>query len=165
MKKLNITKEQFEKSKYFKNKYGKLEYVSESGKVFKTDKGKLLKFKESSDVQGAGFDSHGRKFKIMSDDWGYVSKQQLENLYDDEIVWCPKVGDKVTYAYGPEFRLFVVTKVYDDDDGMKVADVVNFFDGSTLHGQRVDFGPDNEDDGELDCDICPVTKEEAIQHM
>ena len=49
MKKLNITKEAFEKSKYFKHKYGKLEYVSESGKVFKTDKGKILKFKESVD--------------------------------------------------------------------------------------------------------------------
>ena len=48
MKKLNITKEQFEKSKYFKNKYGTLEYVSESGRVFKTSKGKLLKFKEST---------------------------------------------------------------------------------------------------------------------
>lgn len=47
MKKLNITKEQFEKSKYFKDKYGKLEYVSESGKMFKTDKGKILRFKES----------------------------------------------------------------------------------------------------------------------
>ena len=46
MKKLNITKEQFNKSRYFKNKYGNLEYVSESGKVFKTDKGKILMFKE-----------------------------------------------------------------------------------------------------------------------
>ena len=46
MKKLNITKEAFEKSKYFKNKYGTLEYVSESGKVFKTNKGKILMFKE-----------------------------------------------------------------------------------------------------------------------
>ena len=49
MKKLNITKERFEKSNYFKNKYGRLEYVSESGKVFKTDKGKILMFKESID--------------------------------------------------------------------------------------------------------------------
>ena len=44
MKKLNITKEAFEKSNYFKNKYGKLEYVSESGKLFKTNKGKILMF-------------------------------------------------------------------------------------------------------------------------
>ena len=49
MKKLPITKEAFEKSKYFTNKYGKLEYVSESGKLFKTSKGKIMKFKESYD--------------------------------------------------------------------------------------------------------------------
>lgn len=49
LKKLNITKERFEKSRYFTNKYGKLEYVSESGKLFKTSKGKVLKFNESDD--------------------------------------------------------------------------------------------------------------------
>ena len=48
MKKLNVTKEAFEKSKYFTEKYGKLEYVSESGKLFKTEKGQILKFKESA---------------------------------------------------------------------------------------------------------------------
>ena len=47
MKKLNITKEQFNKSHYFQMKYGKLEYVSESGKVYKTDKGNILKFNEN----------------------------------------------------------------------------------------------------------------------
>ena len=47
MKKLNVTKEHFEKSNYFNKKYGKLEYVSESGKLFKTEKGKILMFKES----------------------------------------------------------------------------------------------------------------------
>jgi hypothetical protein len=46
MKKLNITKERFEKSNYFKRKYGNLEYVSESGKMFKTNKGQILMFKE-----------------------------------------------------------------------------------------------------------------------
>ena len=50
MKKLNITKEQFNRSNYFQRKYGKLEYVSESGKLFKTNKGNVLKFvKESFD--------------------------------------------------------------------------------------------------------------------
>ena len=47
MKRLNITKEQFNRSRYFKNKYGRLEYVSESGKLFKTSKGKVLKFNEN----------------------------------------------------------------------------------------------------------------------
>lgn len=51
MKKLNITKKQFKESKYFQHKYGKLEYVSESGKIYKTDKGNVLKFvKESDDM-------------------------------------------------------------------------------------------------------------------
>lgn len=52
MKKLSITKEAFEKSKYFTSKYGKLEYVSESGKLFKTEKGNILKFKEA--IMGGG---------------------------------------------------------------------------------------------------------------
>ena len=47
MKKLNITKKQFSESRYFTTKYGKLEYVSESGKFYKTSKGKILKFNES----------------------------------------------------------------------------------------------------------------------
>ena len=53
MKKLNITKEQFNRSNYFQRKYGKLEYVSESGRLFKTSKGKVLKFKESFGVATA----------------------------------------------------------------------------------------------------------------
>ena len=55
MKKLSITKEQFNRSRYFTNKYGKLEYVSESGKLFKTNKGKILKFKESTKKFGKKF--------------------------------------------------------------------------------------------------------------
>ena len=46
MKKLHITKEQFEKSKYFTKKYGTLKFVSESGRLFKTDKGHVLRFDE-----------------------------------------------------------------------------------------------------------------------
>ena len=48
MKKLNITKEQFNRSRYFQEKYGKLEYVSESGNLYKTNKGKILKFLKES---------------------------------------------------------------------------------------------------------------------
>ena len=56
MKKLNITKDKFTESKYFTTKYGKLKYVSESGNVYKTDKGNMLKFKESKNLvnEGAG---------------------------------------------------------------------------------------------------------------
>lgn len=47
MKKLNITKKKFNESRYFQTKYGKLEYVSESGRVYKTSKGHVISFKES----------------------------------------------------------------------------------------------------------------------
>ena len=65
MKKLNITKEQFNRSRYFKNKYGKLEYVSESGKLFKTNKGNVLKFKESWNKDD--YDDQPRKFRPKFD--------------------------------------------------------------------------------------------------
>jgi hypothetical protein len=87
MKKLPITKEAFEKSKYFTKKYGKLEYVSESGKLFKTNKGKVLKFNES---EGSFFGIPGvveRHDMIIyknchiepSEFWG-----NLGELYDEE---------------------------------------------------------------------------------
>ena len=44
IKKLKVTKERFEKSRYFKRKYGKLEFVSESGKIYKTSNGTVLRF-------------------------------------------------------------------------------------------------------------------------
>ena len=65
MKKLNITKEQFNKSRYFTKKYGTLAYVSESGKVFKTDKGKVLMFKES--WMKDDYDDQPRKFRPKFD--------------------------------------------------------------------------------------------------
>jgi hypothetical protein len=52
MKKLNITKKQYDESKYFNKKYGALKYVSESGKFFKTDKGVVLAL-EGTESQGA----------------------------------------------------------------------------------------------------------------
>lgn len=44
IKRLNITKKYFNESNYFKTKYGKLKYVSESGNLYKTDNGHVLKF-------------------------------------------------------------------------------------------------------------------------
>ena len=52
MKKLNITKNQYRESRYFNKKYGKLKFVSESGNVYKTDKGNLIQFSEKSDFDG-----------------------------------------------------------------------------------------------------------------
>ena len=83
MKKLNITKEQFNKSRYFKTKYGTLEYVSESGKIFKTNKGKVLMFKESftdmNDIQNglaAALDAEIRNLK--PEDVQFVSESAID---------------------------------------------------------------------------------------
>ena len=75
MKKLNITKERFEKSRYFTKKYGKLEYVSESGRFFKTDKGRVLTFKESSmdDDDGSKVMVDLRLF-AQGDQWGAIAE-------------------------------------------------------------------------------------------
>jgi hypothetical protein len=55
MKKLNITKERFNKSRYFQKKYGALKFMSESGNLYKTEKGMVLKFlKEDTDVPDFG---------------------------------------------------------------------------------------------------------------
>lgn len=55
MKTLNITKERFNQSRYFQRKYGKLEFVSESGDVYRTAKGNVVKFlKEASDSPDFG---------------------------------------------------------------------------------------------------------------
>ena len=92
MKKLPITKEAFEKSKYFTNKYGKLEYVSESGKLFKTDKGKIMKFKESVSDEPASNGDYARRLGdamsvvkeigesgLLSSAWD----RQIQKLYDN----------------------------------------------------------------------------------
>ena len=111
MKRLNITKEQFNRSNYFQRKYGKLEYVSESGKLFKTNKGKVLKFNEGrlADKLNSGelyekqmpslgkaiqkfIDSDGRKgqdgtWNIVSDDDGSIK------LYEHHGYWVGTIVD------------------------------------------------------------------------
>lgn len=51
MKKLNITKKQYDESKYFNQKYGALKFVSESGKLYKTDKGVVIALESTEDEE------------------------------------------------------------------------------------------------------------------
>ena len=103
MKKLPITKEAFEKSQYFTNKYGELEYVSESGKVFKTDKGKILMFKESKQVNEGLFSDIGSR---MDD-----GIKGLKKMFKGKPKF--KVGDELEWKYpnGDEWYPFVVKDV------------------------------------------------------
>ena len=79
MKKLNLTKEQYNRSPYLKNKYGSLKYVSESGKFYKTDKGNVLMFKEAGPVGGYTSDELEDELADELDD-GY--NPDVEGLYD-----------------------------------------------------------------------------------
>ena len=80
MKKLNITKKQFTESEYLQRKYGRLAYVSESGRIYKTSKGQMIKFKESSDAEEA------YKLKELADNHlDAISKayDEVSKFYDD----------------------------------------------------------------------------------
>ena len=123
MKKLNITKEQFEKSKYFKDKYGKLEYVSESGKLFKTSKGKLLKFKESTKQFGRKFMKEERKSDPNDKKKHEYEEEMYDNLYhflkDKDYVLDVDFGDVpliVTTNEGYCFEVKVEPCEYDWDE-------------------------------------------------
>ena len=103
MKRLSITKEAFEKSKYFKNKYGKLEYVSESGKLFKTSKGKVLMFKESSTDDLYGF-YEWLKSNTQHDEGVHVKfydnedgSESVELWFDDRYQWDDDVADGTSF--------------------------------------------------------------------
>ena len=87
MKKLNMTKEAFEKSKYFTNKYGRLEYVSESGKLFKTNKGKILKFNESVEYDYSLVEDWIKRARtaVVDARVGLMDKRSKEILLDDAI--------------------------------------------------------------------------------
>ena len=104
MKRLNITKEQYNKSRYFKNKYGKLEYVSESGNVFKTSKGKVLMFKESDTGWVVGEQEWNVGDRVDINVW-----QVQWELDDDELASLPETGWTVKDA--------VRDDDYDDCDG------------------------------------------------
>ena len=109
MKKLNITKEQFNRSRYFKNKYGTLKYVSESGKVYKTSKGKLIRFNERNQS----------KQKMIEDFIDGILQREFGSTitsravcYEDEDgtvisfgvnsinvqVWCQMINNTPTYS-------------------------------------------------------------------
>ena len=106
MNKLNITKEQFNRSRYFKDKYGKLEYVSESGRMFKTDKGKVLMFKESWNKDD--YDDQPRKFRPKFDIGDKV------RLTDDFFTEYP-IHDTSDYYYHLIKGSWMIEDVKTDD--------------------------------------------------
>ena len=89
MKKLSITKEQFEKSKYFTRKYGKLAFVSESGKLFKTNKGNVLKFTKESTLNDGIANDEEYTFLRVSVAWDVEGDEPPEGLPTSVYIKVP----------------------------------------------------------------------------
>lgn len=82
MKKLNITKSQYDSSKYFNTKYGSLKYMSESGDKYKTDKGFVLVLendnKKGSSEGGEGTgEEPGWMDKLAKTAWSTAKKKMV----------------------------------------------------------------------------------------
>lgn len=123
MKKLNITKERFEKSRYFQNKYGKLKYVSESGRLFKTNKGKVLKFNEGTfwpTPENERIPVYTIELSRIDDDEAYVeTPMKYSKIYhSDEEAFedAEKLADEYANEDG-KFEVHVMAGEYQIGDG------------------------------------------------
>lgn len=121
MKKLNITKKQYDESKYFNKKYGSLKYVSESGKLFKTDKGVVLAL-EGTETQGA--DAQGAEGD------GQQTDESLKDIGDAIKGTAKEIGGKIK------------------DGAKKGAKAVsNFFNGNFRKNDTVEISGGEDSDG------------------
>ena len=85
MKKLNITKKQYDESKYFNKKYGALKFVSESGKLYKTDKGVVLALESADDDEPKELDDLGPADDGEGDEEVTVKKDDLASALQGVI--------------------------------------------------------------------------------
>ena len=110
MTKLNITRERFEKSRYFNRKYGRLEYVSESGKMFKTSRGKILMFNESDEGLDAS-DALANELGIDPENDIWINDSAGYDYYEPDYTFGVKLpdGGEATYL------------VYNSEESAKMA--------------------------------------------
>lgn len=110
MKKLNITKKQYDESKYFNRKYGSLKYVSESGKLYKTSKGVVLAL-ESDEPEDEKRD--GEEVE--------VTRGALTEILKDVVAQVEKVADKNDVSFDDVIGV-ENTEAEEEDQNEVVAD-------------------------------------------
>ena len=138
MKKLNVTKERFEKSRYFTKKYGKLEYVSESGNLYKTNKGKVLMFKEGlGDSIKHGWD----KIKSGANKVGHIiGRYAVMQPKGDHIeIWNAKYLSKAEAKRANSFVMSGKIVLSSSIDGRYILEIDGDIDSSLKIGDRLDF--------------------------
>ena len=127
MKKLNITKKQYEESKYFNKKYGSLKFVSESGKLFKTDKGVVLALEGTENQPAEGDDAQGaeggaQKADESLKDIGNAIKDTAKELGSKAKAGLKKGAKAVANAFKGNFRKNDTVEISggEDSDGNPV---------------------------------------------
>lgn len=173
MKKLNITKEQFNKSNYFQSKYGKLKYVSESGRLFKTNKGKILKFNESTDgislsdiysalkkeYDGKLFSDNFINLTVEQEGSQVVVKPELEIPDDldlgnqDDYEWWQDKIDSTSLLYD-EVVKFLVDKYGEIFQYNEIGVSDEYIDKTNFDGQFVIDNDQEDDDSPFVVTIC-----------
>ena len=91
MKKINITKKQYDESKYFNNKYGKLKYVSESGNVYKTDKGVVISLESSNKPDTVKEDID--EVEDVADEEETINKEEVAAALADVVDTIKAIAD------------------------------------------------------------------------
>ena len=173
MKKLNITKKQYEESKYFNKKYGALKFVSESGKLFKTDKGVVLALESEMKKE----DADDRIMDRLDDgdegsDEGDVTRGDLTDMLKDVVKEVEKVCDSQDISFeevagmenpegesddSPDAEEVVATKGEASEILQGVIDAVEkVADENDI--ELPDSEDDDEDDDDGTVDECTVTE-------
>lgn len=108
MKKLNITKKQYDESKYFNKKYGSLKFVSESGKLYKTDKGVVIA------LEGTNNEVKKESIEDIIDDRKDDSDE--ETIKKEKVVSALKDVVDVIKGIAKDAEIEVPGLVLDDED-------------------------------------------------
>ena len=175
MKKLNITKKQYEESKYFNQKYGALKFVSESGKMYKTDKGVVLALEGTEpEVADESLKDIGDALKKTGGEMAGKVKGGLKKV-------GKAIGDKVHGIYRKNDRVSISGKAGDVDGRVVSAspdevviqpDNERSFDESDdevkdgaeeiTRGELTDMLKDVVDQVEKVCDAQDISYEEVV---
>ena len=138
MKKLNITKKQYDESKYFNSKYGKLKYVSESGNVYKTDKGVVISLESSNKPDTVKEDID--EAEDIADEEETINKEEVAAALADVVDTIKAIADDNEIEVPG-----LAEDAEDSDDDSDDADDEEFEDDF----EKLDEG--NCKDGECEC--------------
>ena len=126
MKTLNITKKQYGESKYFTKKYGTLKYVSESGKVYKTDKGNLISFVEAKGSKYDGIENSWDKIKSVVESTSASIEEVAEKMKSIERITLEALENRIETKKAKTIATKAAKETdYIDDELKDIAEKMN----------------------------------------